>query len=217
VISGRRRKGEIYRFAMELEFVDGTGIHVPDAGIEESYRAATAVDCSDPGARNGGCLPLVRENLEQVICRRRSIRAFQGGVMERERYAALLQVARAGLESDCDQELSLWSVVNRVEGMETGLYQGESCIRAGDFAPMAGYLCLEQALGSESGVTFFLTAGSGDYLPLMVKAGLVGQRIYLAAGQNGLGCSGIGAFYDAEVREFLGSDDMVLYALAVGY
>ena len=32
-----------------------------------------------------------------------------------------------------------------------------------------------------------------------------------------IGCSGIGAYYDDEVSEFVGNDEMVLYALAISY
>ena len=47
-------------------------------------------------------------------------------------------------------------------------------------------------------------------------AGLIGQRIYLAATLLNIGCSGIGAFYDQETADFLDTVDMILYAVAVG-
>jgi hypothetical protein len=38
----------------------------------------------------------------------------------------------------------------------------------------------------------------------------------VAAQYMQIGCSGIGAYYDDEVNDFLGNDEMVLYALAIG-
>jgi len=76
---------------------------------------------------------------------------------------------------------------------------------------------LEQTLGSDSGVTFFLSSKDDNYLALMRKAGIIGQRIYLAATLQGIGCSGIGAFYDNETADFLHTDEMIIYGLTVGY
>ncbi|WP_321314830.1 hypothetical protein [Halarcobacter sp.] len=40
--------------------------------------------------------------------------------------------------------------------------------------------------------------------------------MYLASNYLGIGCSGIGAYYDDEVCEFLGEYTQGLYALAIG-
>ena len=82
---------------------------------------------------------------------------------------------------------------------------------------MAGYLCLEQYNLAEFGaVTFFLTSSASNYQALYQKAGIIGHRLYIASNYLGIGCSGIGAYYDDEVNAFLENDDMVLYALAIG-
>ena len=48
------------------------------------------------------------------------------------------------------------------------------------------------------------------------KAGIIGHRLYLASNYLQISCSGIGAYYDDEVCEFLEEQTMVLYALAIG-
>ena len=48
------------------------------------------------------------------------------------------------------------------------------------------------------------------------KAGIIGHRLYVASVYLDIGCSGIGAYYDDEVNTFVGNDEMVLYALAIG-
>jgi nitroreductase len=158
-----------------------------------------------------------QDELKKSIVRRRSIREFSPeSSMSCSEYESIFKAAAGQISSDCDQKIAIWSLVHRVDDMQPGLYRDSSCLRQGNFAEICGYLCLEQQLGAESGVTFFLTASAKNYLPLMQKAGLMGQRIYLAATLLNIGCSGIGAFYDQETADFLDTGDMILYAVAVG-
>jgi hypothetical protein len=71
-------------------------------------------------------------------------------------------------------------------------------------------------LAAKGAVTFFLTSKATNYQALYQKAGIIGHRLYVASNYLGIGCSGIGAYYDDEVNAFLGNDEMVLYALAIG-
>ena len=82
----------------------------------------------------------------------------------------------------------------------------------------AAYLSLEQDLGGDSGVTIFLSSQGKNYQALYQKAGIIAHRLYLISEYLGLGCSGIGAYYDDEVCEFLDLDKncMILYAIAFG-
>ncbi len=52
----------------------------------------------------------------------------------------------------------------------------------------------------------------------MLTAGRMGERLYLTATTLGLGCCGIGAFYDWEAAELLGlnPNSRLLYLVAVG-
>jgi nitroreductase len=52
----------------------------------------------------------------------------------------------------------------------------------------------------------------------MLTAGLMGERLYLAASALGLGCCGIGAFYDGEASRLLGINESsrVLYVVSLG-
>ena len=63
---------------------------------------------------------------------------------------------------------------------------------------------------------FFLGSTSPNYQEVYQKAGIIGHRLYLASNYLGIGCSGIGAYYDDEVCEFIGETSMILYALAIG-
>ena len=62
-------------------------------------------------------------------------------------------------------------------------------------------------------------AGPDAYRLAHLEAGVVAQRIQLAAASMELACAGAGAFYDDEVRRFLDVDRTSwepIYALSVG-
>ena len=216
-VCGQREETVVQKLNMELSFVDGSGHHGTDSLIEKSYADSSSLTTCCAVEEQGDLWSASTGELTKAIIDRRSIREFAGRSMSKEEYSTILHVALESVISDCDQQIRIWSVVNRVDGLQQGLYHGLACIRTGDFLSTAGYLCLEQALGADSGVTFFLSSSDTNYLPLMTKAGIIGQRMYLAATLQGLGCSGIGAFYDNETANFLHTDEMIVYALAVGY
>lgn len=215
VACGELERKTVSRPAMHLPFVNGSGSFVQDSSIEKAF--TTICDGPDsPDAGSPFSWPVEAAVLSAAIRQRRSIRSFSGRLIRQAEYNAVRTAALEASAMDCDETIDLYSVVHRVDGMESGIYLHDDCLRTGDFSTMAGYLCLEQALGADSGATLFLVSNSEKYLPSMLKAGLIGQRIYLAAGLMKMGCSGIGAFYDLEVAAFLETNGMVLYALAIG-
>ncbi|WP_456456251.1 nitroreductase family protein [Nitratifractor sp.] len=199
-----------------LEQVDPTGSFEPDERIETVYRASGILQgCKE--MRESSSLPFDKEAWAEAIFRRRSIRQFSRRSISKEEFLQIFRWARAPVPSDCDEALELYCVLNRVEGMEPGLWRDGNYLKRGDFSAEAGYLCLEQDLGKESAVTIFMVSSGKNYAPLYQKAGLIGHRLYLAAEVQGIGASGIGAYYDDEVREFLGSEGKILYAFAIGH
>lgn len=198
-----------------LAQTDPTGVfaHVPL--IEKAYRETMAL----AGCKKEPRFPSLsfhKEAWEDAILKRRSAREFTTAGMTRMQYETILDFARQPVPGDCDEPLRLYAVLNRVADMPIGIYSDGKLVAAGDFAKKAAYLCLEQGFVAQSAVTFFLLSSGCNYRALCQKAGIVGHRIYLMAQYLGLGCSGIGAYYDDEVREFLKDDGMVLYALAAG-
>ncbi len=214
-VFGKFVQQEAKSFQMELPFVDGTHTFEANKLIEKAYQESVELKNCRLQPRFPNNL-FVKEKLEEAIVSRRSIREFASASIKKEQLGFVLSFMQNFIPSDCDEEVKIWYVVNRVDGMESGLYLNGELVKSGDFSARAGYLCLEQALGSESAVTFFLTSSGQNYQPLYQKAGFIGHRCYISATYLGLGASGIGAYYDDEVREFLGSKDMVLYALALG-
>ncbi|GAA6618156.1 hypothetical protein [Scytonema sp. NUACC26] len=114
------------------------------------------------------------------------------------------------------EEIEIYSVVNRVEGISPGLYYQNHRIKEGDFSDKVGYLCVNQALAKDSAVTLFLVSNYRNYQTAMQIAGFLGQRVYLFSNYWEGGCSGIGAFYDDETSDFLETKKDILYTLVIG-
>jgi len=195
--------------------VDSTGVFEPVPLIEAAYRDSMELKgCKrEPGYPK---FAFDERRWEEAILKRRSIREFSKKAINRVQFEAIMNHLTQPVPSDCDEPVSIYAVVNRVEGMRSGIVHGGEYVKEGDFSERAGYLCLEQRLGSDSAVTIFLLSSGCNYRALYQKAGLIGHRAYLVSEYLGLGCSGIGAYYDDDVKRFLETEEMVLYALAVG-
>ena len=111
---------------------------------------------------------------------------------------------------------TLYLIANDIQGLESGAYyfnaSGRSLeqLRAGSFRREAAHLTLDQDLGGEAAVTFFLMAdlnrvlaayGNRGYRVAEMEAGIIGGRMYLTAYALGRGATGL-TFYDDEVTEF---------------
>ena len=214
-IVGVPRGDEAKGLGMRLPFIDGTKRFIENSFIYQAYEdSMKLIGCKEK--YRFPKLSLHPDRLYEAIMQRRSTRAFDPKPIKKDQLNFVLNIMQEPMPSDCDEDVAIYYVINRVEGMQKGLYRDGKLIKAGDFSQKAGYLCLEQALGSDSAVTFFLTSHGKNYQPLYQKAGHIGHRCYIASEYLGFGCSGIGAYYDDEVKEFLQTNDMVLYALAIG-
>lgn len=200
---------------MQLPHVNGTGIFEANVLIEQTYGATC--DLATNVQPHMATVTLDHDRLKQAIWKRRSIREFTQNPLTKEEFLEVMAFIHQPIPSDCDVEVTIYAIINRVEGMQKGVFKEGNYVQMGDFASIAGYLCLEQALGEESGVTLFLMGNDAqNYQAMVQKAGIIGHRLYLISHYLGFGCSGIGAYYDEEVAQFLKSDAMVLYALAIG-
>jgi hypothetical protein len=158
-----------------------------------------------------------KNTLKEAILSRRSQRGFEGYAISKEEYQQIMKAITEPILSDCDEEVELFVVLNRVENMPLGLYHNGKLLKNSDLSKKAGYLCLEQySLGTLGAMTFFLLSSAQNYQALYQKAGILGQRLYLVSNYLEIGCSGIGAYYDDEVNAFVEHEGMVLYALAIG-
>ena len=200
----------------ELPYVDGSGSFEKSELIEQAYNETVSNSVCKVQTK----VPKFNYNaqkLQETLFTRRSQRGFNEGAITKGQFNYIVDAIHAPIPSDCDEEVNIYMVINRVLDMPLGLYKNGKYLEYGDFARKAGYLSLEQYTLSEQGaVAFFLTSKAKNYQALYQKAGIIGQRLYVIAQYMDIGCSGIGAYYDDEVNEFVNNEEMVLYALAIG-
>jgi SagB-type dehydrogenase family enzyme len=175
----------------------------------------------------------------EAVVRRRSQRNFVKGAISEDAFQAFVTLLCAGSDTvggDAQfqqQTVALGFLAGNVEGLDPGCYWLDhshhriGMTRSGDFTARMAHLCLDQEwLAQASLHCFFATnlelldefRGPRGYRYAMLMAGRLGQRIYLGATSFGLGCCGIGAFYDEEAAALLGLNpsSVMLYLLAVG-
>ena len=186
--------------------------------------------------------PLCSPNLGfgEIARRRRSALDFRGGAesISRHQLLTLLDLATRPLEADCAPEsyIQLYLYVHRVSDLAPGVYQylpeeaRLELVRSGDQRAAAAALSLGQDLAGNSCVTFSMIGdlgragevhGDRGYRYVHFQAGAIGQRLYVAAESLGFQSTGIGAFFDDSVHEYLGiapdSGRQVVYHFACGY
>ncbi len=174
-----------------------------------------------------------------VVRTRRSALDFMGGdeSISLSQLAALLSSTNESLFADfaTDRFVYLYLYVHRVEGLAPGVYRywpehaELEKTRDGDQRLAAASLSLGQDLAGNACLAFsmigdFETAGRlhGDrgYRYVHFEAGAIGQRLYLAAEALGLRATGIGAFFDERVNQYLKLSPeigQVVYHFAIGY
>lgn len=164
----------------------------------------------------------------EVLFQRRSKRNF----VKRPIGPFALKSISAVLSAEIDPFLAIGMIVGDGEALRTGLYLLDQTgkvltVSGGNLIETMADICLHQMWLAGASVHFLFMsntdlldreAGSRGYRYAMMSAGRCGQRIYLAATALGLGCCGIGAFYDREAAELLGLDEKsrMLYLVAVG-
>lgn len=199
-----------------LPYVDGSGSFEANVHIEKGYTETMQLTACKRQTKvpQFSYLP---HRLKETIFTRRSQRGFEGDAITKAQFEYIAEVLRQPIPSDCDEEVSVFMVVNRVLDMPLGLYRVGTYLKYGDFARHAGYLSLEQySLSTQGAVAFFLTSKAKNYQALYQKAGIIGHRLYVSALYLGIGCSGIGAYYDDEVNAFVGNVSMIILSCGMG-
>jgi len=130
--------------------------------------------------------------------------------------------------------IDTYLIINRVEDLEGGIYFFQvpdfslEVRSTGDFSQKIALAALDQEMARTAAVVFVWAAvvrrSRGKYRQrayryIYLDCGHIAQNLYLAAAAMGLGCCGIGAFYDDEVNALIevdGSEETAIYLAAVG-
>ncbi len=215
VISGEVKEKSVRRLRSPLPFVSGTDYFEPNSFIETAYQG-TLFPPSPPRPLVRSQLHVNKERYFESILNRRSARRFKQQPISQADWSMLVSALEQPIPTHSLENMEIFLIVNRVNGLEAGLYRGKQLLKRGDFSKRAGYLCIDQAIARDSAITLFFTAAYTNYQTATQMAGLIGQRLYLLSDYLGLSCSGIGAYYDDETKDFLATPKAILYAMAIG-
>ena len=179
-------------------------------------------------------------NVFTSICDRRSTRSFSDATISAEQLARILAATYLPDEVRLHAQPTLvpdllmtFIAIVGVDGLDDGVYylapQGLELrrIRAEVSRQALGFLCLGQELGARAAAVVFHAAdltqavkryGDRAYRYLHLDAGMLGERLNLAALAEGLGASGIGGFFDDHITELLGipREQAVVYVTTLG-
>lgn len=193
-----------------------------------------------PADRTGG------KPIWNVIAQRRSCREFSRSPISFEALSQLIWAIqgitsrafgfafRAAPSAGALYPIETYAVVNRVEGLPSGLYHYRVdeaelvLLREGPFGSALGRAALGQGWLESASCVFIWTAvierskrkyRERAFRYIYMDAGHIGQNLYLAATALGLGCCTVGAFYDEEIDRLVGVDgvkEVSIYLGAVG-
>ena len=170
--------------------------------------------------------PLGPVDLAQMIPGRRSKRNFIPAELAPDKAAAL-----ASALNDHHPALVCGCLVQDVADWTDGFYILEKgrlgLAQPGRLQPAMAAACLDQVWTANAGLQAAMLTnldlarrigGPRSYRALMISAGRLGQRIYLAAEALGLGACGVGAFFDRPASESIGlnEDSSLVYLICCG-
>ncbi|MFN6465048.1 MAG: nitroreductase family protein [Nostoc sp. DedVER02] len=214
-VSGEIQDKKIRSLRLKIPFVSGTDYFESNQFIEDGYQATT-LQKSRQQKLEYPQFDFDREKFYQTVWARRSIRRFRKESISQEDYLYVVQQLQKSIPTENYEEIEIYSVVHRVEGMTPGLYKGTYLVKTGNFSEKTGYLCINQAIARDGAVTLFFVSDYLNYQTAMQIAGFLGQRLYLTSNYLGIQCSGIGAYYDDETQELLETNKDVLYGMVIG-
>jgi SagB-type dehydrogenase family enzyme len=210
------------------------------ASVPQTRAPATPASTPPPPPTRTHALPpppAMRVDWLALIAQRRSRRRFARRALSLEDLSFVLaQMAQpAGLLSSA---VRIDVVTPAVHGLEPGAWRYDSAAHAlrlrrqhGDaLRRRARAAALDQDVVGDAAAVFVLSidravlaadaAGPArGYRHALIEAGLIGERVYLAAGARGLAACAVGAFYDDEAAALVGIDpaqEWVIHFAALG-
>jgi SagB-type dehydrogenase family enzyme len=180
------------------------------------------------------------DQIFRSICERRSTRSYSEATITSEQLARILAATYLPEEVRLHSQPALvpdllmtFIAVVGVDGLDDGVYyfapQGLELrrIRSEVSRQALGFLCLGQELGARAAAVVFHAAdlttavrryGDRAYRYLHLDAGMLGERLNLAALAEGQGASGIGGFFDDQITDLLGipREQAVVYVTTLG-
>ena len=167
-------------------------------------------------------------SVEQSIRERRSPLVFDTSAIGLDQLAVVLELAQSPRAYARTTGVDLYILVYAVAGLEPGLYRYVpatrrlALVRRGDWRKPMVRICLGQQKAGSAAVACLMVGrlraaisrgGQRRYRDLLIEAGEIGQRIYLAAESLTLAARNLAAFRDDDLNALLGLDGRDLAVL----
>jgi SagB-type dehydrogenase family enzyme len=193
----------------------------------DSARAVSDPGLDPPSIRAGAWVALPRSDpegtlsVEAAIRVRRSSRQVEMQPISLAEIAYVLEMACGNPHLELAPSTGLMVVANRVIGLDPGLYRYASArhrlerLRGGDLAEPLRQACLGQRKAARAAAAFLVAGnlaaavardGEHSYRDLLIEAGAIGERIYLAAEAIRLTARNLAAFLDDRLNGLVGLD-----------
>jgi SagB-type dehydrogenase family enzyme len=187
-----------------------------------------------------------KDNLWQALSGRRSRRDYSRDPLKFQALSQLVwacqgvtgkvsgYLLRTAPSAGALYPIETYLVVNNVDGLKSGVYHLDmlnwelELVREQDMRNELANAALGQGMCAEAAAVFIWTAiparskwkySERAYRYIYMDAGHICQNLYLACEAMGLGCCGIGAFFDDEVNQVIGvdgKDETAVYMASVG-
>ncbi|MBU0721056.1 nitroreductase family protein [bacterium] len=172
-------------------------------GNSISLIAKGAVFKSDPFSLACG---ISRED----ILKRRSARVFESSGMQEESLEYFMNLLHKAT-----YPLECFNIVLKEGLYKAGIYFSGVMIQEGLFADEICSLLVNQSFVKNADILTVMTSKHFSANKLMLSGSFT-HNLYLEASAKNIGCSGIGAFYDKKLQDFLGTQNYILYVSALG-
>jgi len=147
---------------------------------------------------------------EEDILSRRSTRFFDSEGLSKTKLEYFLSLANAPA-----YPISCYSIVLRDLHVKAGIYLEHKLLQEGHFTDKMVSLLVNQSFVKNADIITVVTSKYFSANKLM-QAGAFVHNLYIEAEVGKVGMSGIGAFYDKKLQDFLGVSDYILYVCAIG-
>ncbi|MCW8820953.1 MAG: nitroreductase family protein [Sulfurovum sp.] len=145
-----------------------------------------------------------------TIYDRRSVRLFADTMLNREISDYFLQRS-----SQVSLPLSASVVILKNAAKDPGIYKEGKIQKHGEYADTMSHLLVDQSFIKNAAMVIIFTARKFT-AHSMICAGTFAHMLHLEAVNNGIGFTGIGAFYDEKLQLFLETQDPIVYICALG-
>jgi SagB-type dehydrogenase family enzyme len=202
IASGTQTDKKVKLFKQNCMYVSPTDYSELSEYVERIVSNSDSLKCD---VQMSSC-----ELTEKDIFNRRSTRFFDQVGMSEEKLEYFLNILNQPTHS-----LVCYNIVLNDRYIKPGIYMNSNLIKEGSFSSQIVSYLVDQKFVKNADVVTVITSKFYSENKLM-QAGAYAHNLYMEAQVKELGFSGIGAFYDKKLQNFLETENYILYVCALG-